>query len=140
MIRAPYRWLWASMPVFLLIVLLSTQRSVDIQMHDTYFVTSLLQLAIVAALLCGLLGGIYWLARRRQLITSLTVIHVVLSVGALLLFLFLLASNPGVILLNVGGFEPGPFFGAYPWLLGSLIVAVLSQLLLLVNLALSRNP
>ena len=127
LIHQPHSVLWLAVPVLLGLSLLGLQRTMDLQLHDTYFVLTLPSVGLVLISWVGLLGLGYWLMRRYPLISWLTGIHVVLT---------LLAC---VALLLVGLFFAGLIssgsFAAVNKVAGILLLIVVgSQFLYLANL------
>ncbi|MEM9544854.1 MAG: cbb3-type cytochrome c oxidase subunit I [Bacteroidota bacterium] len=93
----PYLPLWYLMPFLLFAFLVNRNKTIDIQLHDTYIVLASGHLGILLSILLVLFGGIYWLVRKKKLIRWMTRVHV-LSMLILSVFLFfgLLLSNQSV--------------------------------------------
>ena len=79
------------MPVLLVLGLLTFNQSVDMYVHDTYFVISNLHLAVLFGLTLSLLGLGYWIINKIKgnLIKLLSVIHLTLTIGGILLLMLL---------------------------------------------------
>lgn len=71
----PYKILWWTIPIIFLTLAFSRFSTVDIQMHDTYFVISTLLAAIFLSLILALLGAIYWIIKSYSLHSTLSTIH-----------------------------------------------------------------
>lgn len=69
---------------FILILLCSDEGAIDMQLHDTYYVIAASHIAVLFAILLGLLGCIYWLLRRYKLVEVLTWVHTIVSIIAIL--------------------------------------------------------
>jgi heme/copper-type cytochrome/quinol oxidase subunit 1 len=64
---------------------------IDINIHDTYFVMSNYHFATLISILFGIIGLIYWIAKKvnGKLSERLNLIHVALTFGGILLILIL---------------------------------------------------
>lgn len=74
-----------------LLILISTdpEETLDINIHDTYFVISHLYAAVILFLIYFSMGLGYWLIQRvfkKELIKSLTIIHSSLFLGSFIVF------------------------------------------------------
>ena len=54
-----YRFLWSMIPCLLLVGYLSNQ-TINIQMHDTYFVITTFSISVLLSVVFGIAGSIYW--------------------------------------------------------------------------------
>ena len=63
-------------------------------MHDTYYVISQKEILILHSVYLLLLGGMYWLMRKRKLINGLSIFHVLASF-IIPVFLMLLNRSKG---------------------------------------------
>jgi len=70
----PYKILWWSIPVIFILIFIGLDSAFDLQLHDTYFVFTSLHIAILFALILGILGGIYWFLKHHKLIDVLSLI------------------------------------------------------------------
>ncbi len=86
-----YKILWGSIPVILILTLFGKEGAFDLQLHDTYLVTSTWHVAILFAFLLSLLGVIYWLLRNYKLVPGLSKIHVITTLISLI----------GIILISI---------------------------------------
>tara|TARA_R110002049_G_scaffold308023_1_gene510624 strand:+ start:59 stop:508 length:450 start_codon:yes stop_codon:yes gene_type:complete len=64
---------------------------IDINIHDTYFVMSNYHFAMLISILFGIIGLIYWIAKKEngKLSERLNLIHVALTFGGIFLILIL---------------------------------------------------
>lgn len=93
--QKPYQILWLTIPLIFILFFFSNlnmNSAIDIQMHDAYFVISAFHIAIFLSIVLGLLGSIYFLVRKRKLVSWMTVIHILTTV-----FLFVLLALQWVI-------------------------------------------
>lgn len=128
----PYRYFWAFIPFVIGLSLLGQRDTIDIQMHDTYFVVDLTHMAFFYSTILVVLGLLYWWFRKRQLINWITVLHVVVS---LITILVLQASSllvPHFVSLNY------ELYQKVNQLITMLMLAfILAQLLFVLNLIIS---
>ena len=75
--RKPHFILWVVAIILFLILLPKGNKTLDIQLHDTYFVFSFLQYAGILSLFLIIQGVVYGLVINRKLINWMTVVHVV---------------------------------------------------------------
>ncbi len=106
-----------SIPIILLISLIKINHTLDIQLHDTYFVIANLHLGMLFSLLMGIYGFLYYQFRRRKLNKWLTLFHLIFTLLFIVTSLFSNYINGSL--------------NAYLFLLCSFI---LSQCLFLINL------
>ncbi len=94
-LNKPYLTSWLVIPVLVLIGLIFNQHTLDIQLHDTYFIVGNLQFVLAASLLLLLVGLGYWFINRlgKSPNRVLTVIHLLLTVGIVILFAVPIAEN-----------------------------------------------
>ncbi|SIR25288.1 hypothetical protein [Maribacter ulvicola] len=129
--QAPHLVLWILIPVILLIGFLKPDKTLDINIYDTYLVIGLINLAVLISIIYGILGFGYWVAIRlnRKLVNWLTVIHLIFTVISfcfiILIPYFLPPSSQGISSL---------YFDAQTTLTLSAIVAVSIQSLYLINM------
>jgi heme/copper-type cytochrome/quinol oxidase subunit 1 len=82
--------------------LLKPDKTLDINIHDTYIVIALFHLAVFISIIFGFLGFGYWLVimLNRKLVNWLTIIHLIITVIGFCLILlipfFLPASNQDI--------------------------------------------
>ncbi len=85
----PYAQLWLIIPLILITSFLSKNDTIDLQIHDTYFVFNYFLIGIILSLILGVSGFLYWLLRNKKLIPLLTKIHLV----SMIIFSFLMVST-----------------------------------------------
>ncbi len=135
-ISKPYVISWVFMPIFMLIGILSSGMTIDVQLHDTYYVFENWNLALVSSGFMALIGVGYWMILKAngKISRQLTAIHLALTIGFFLLMLF------AAIVFNTAEDNPSKKFGYDLWrlvadsLLMSIVCFVLSQLFYLLNL------
>ena len=136
----PFKILWWTIPIVFVISLIKWNYSVDIQMHDTYFVIALFHVGILFILTLALIGGIYWLVRSKKLIDIFTIIHVTTTI-ILILVIMILFSRPEPDTTNMTLDSMNSDFESWKsWnqkILGGILAWTLSQLIFLVNLVTS---
>lgn len=120
-LNKPYLTSWLTIPILILFGLLFNRHTIDIQLYDTYFVIANLHFVLAASLLLLLIGLGYWLINRRGKAPNrvLTAIHLLLTVGVLLLF----AAPVSEINMVLSA-----------WFMWGVIALLLAQLLYLVNI------
>lgn len=100
---------WLVAVIILLIGLLSPDSTLDINVHDTYFVIANLNVAIALFIFYFFNGFGYWSVEKvikKQLQKYLTLIHTVILIGSfviywlVILYSKLFISNPSFPLLN----------------------------------------
>ena len=130
-IDRPEKICWFAIPVILLIGLITFNKTFDLQVHDTYFVTSNLHIEILFSLLLGLLGLGYWLVNKvkARLLKLLTWIHLVFTIGSIAVVLLLTIL---IDLLTEGSSEYFKLVNVS--MKGALSAFILGQLIYLVNL------
>ena len=86
-IYKPHLIFLLSIPILLLIGIFSRNEMLDINIHDTYFVFSQIDLIILISILFGIIGLGYWLLLKanRKLSKWLNLIHISLTFGGILL-------------------------------------------------------
>lgn len=122
-IKIPHLTLWNTVPLVLVLGLIGISKMADLQWHDTYFVFSLLQMAIVFGVFLSLLGLVYWFFRNQKMNRLLTSTHLLVSIIFCVLSLILGYTNTMI------------FNSTYYSLL--ILFFLFAQLLFLVNIGLS---
>jgi len=93
--RHPYLLLWIFAILFPLFSLSNLEGDGwTINLHDTYYVISQKEILILHSVYLLLLGGMYWLMRKRKLINGLSIFHVLASF-IIPVFLMLLNRSKG---------------------------------------------
>ena len=75
--RKPHLILWVVAIILFLILLPKGSKTLDIQLHDTYFVFYFLQYAVILFLFLIIEGVVYRLIIHRKLTNWMTVAHVI---------------------------------------------------------------
>ena len=85
----PHLIFWLSVPLIILIGILSGTETMDVNIHDTYFVFTKYHLSILISALFGIIGFGYWIMKKanRKLSKWLNWIHIILTFGSLLIML-----------------------------------------------------
>jgi heme/copper-type cytochrome/quinol oxidase subunit 1 len=120
-LNKPYLTSWFIIPILILIGLVFNQHTIDIQLHDTYFVIGNLQVVLAASLLLLVVGLGYWFINRlgKSPNRVLTAMHLLLTVGVVTLFASPIAEN------SLG------LSALFTW---SVITLLLAQILYLANI------
>ncbi len=126
--KKTYLLFWFVIPYLLGVGLLFRNSAIDIQLHDTYLVLSILHIGIVQSIMCALFGLVYWRLRERRLMPWATVIHVLVTI----IFAVKLMGNLGP---SARRYANIPVSGYSTWDIFILLAAIwgLAQLLFLVN-------
>lgn len=128
-LNKPYQAIWWSIPIILGLSLLGFKNTIDLQMHDTYFVVSYVHIRILIAVVLGITGFVYWLVRKKRLTNWMTFLHVAITISTLALILIVNL----VFQVNEGDLET--FKKVNPILLVLVLMALSSQLIFMANLA-----
>ena len=85
--KNPHHIFWLSIPIVLLIGIFNPERSVDINVYDTYYIFFLKDLTYLISLIFLITGLGYWLMRKtnRKLSNRLNIIHIILTFGGIIL-------------------------------------------------------
>lgn len=86
-LNRPYLIFWMSLPILLLFGLSNRNEIITINIHDTYYVFSRIDLTFVISILFVIIGIGYWLMLKtnKKLSKWLNLIHMTLTFGGLLL-------------------------------------------------------
>lgn len=128
-IKSPYKAIWYSILVLFGLSIIGWDNTIDIQLHDTYFVIASIHIGVLFSIYLGGIGVIYWLLRKKKLIDWMTVIHVVITIST-----FALIIITGLIFQKIieGDFET--FRTVNQILFVIILIALLSQLIFITNL------
>lgn len=131
-VHRPYKIFWYSIPVLIGLSIIGLNKTVDIQLHDTYFVIDLFHIGILFSIFLGIIGFIYWLMNNKRLVHWMTAIHVGITISTFVLIVF-----TGLIFKRIieGDFETFKTVNLIMFVL--ILTAVLSQLIFMANLVLS---
>ena len=133
----PHLIIWASIVGFVGLALINFKRNIDLQLHDTYIVTTCLHLGIAISILLASIGFLYWLARFRKLIPWMTLFHIVATLVSFVGFIILLLTMNGGVERDFAVFHFGNIAGM---VLVNLFLV--SQVILLINILIAffRKP
>lgn len=128
-INRPYKAIWYSVLFLIGVSIIGWNNTIDIQLHDTYFVIASIHIGVLFSIYLGVIGIIYWLIRKKKLFDWMTLIHVVITIST-----FALIIITGLIFQKVieGDFET--FRTVNQILFVVILIALLSQLVFLTNL------
>lgn len=87
LIQKPHLIFLFAIPIILFFGIVNWSTTVDINIHDTYYVIAYFHLSILISLLFGIIGIGYWrmLKTKRELSKWLNLIHITFTFGGLLL-------------------------------------------------------
>ena len=87
LIDNPHLIFLISIPIILLVGVLGGDHTIDLNVHDTYFVISNFHLALLISVVFGLISIGYWLIikLRGQLSSWLSLVHIILTVGGFII-------------------------------------------------------
>ncbi|MGV3561065.1 hypothetical protein [Larkinella arboricola] len=121
-LRKPYLICWLTLPVLVLIGLVFGQHIIDIHLYDTYYVVANEFFISAGSVLLLFLGIGYWLLKLKGKTPNgiLTTIHLLLTIGVLLLFSLPVFSANSLV--------------SSEWILFSVIALLLGQLTYVVNI------
>ena len=121
LLNKAYLTCWLTIPILILIGLLFNRHTIDIQLYDTYFIISNPHFILAASLLLLLIGLGYWLINRRGKFPDrvLIAVHLLLTVGVLLLFAVPMSQVNGVL---------------STWLTWGIVALLLAQFIYLINI------
>lgn len=82
----PHYIFFIAIPVIILIGLLKRETAMDINLHNTYYVISHFNIALLGAIVLGFIGFGYWSVQKanRKLSKKMNNIHIVMTFGGLL--------------------------------------------------------
>lgn len=90
-ITKPYLLFWGIIPVMLLLNVFNGTETIDVNVHDTYFVIEMGFIYYFVSVILGLIGFGYWVTQKanRKLSSWLNAIHIVITFGALIALLII---------------------------------------------------
>ncbi|WP_291963249.1 hypothetical protein [Maribacter sp.] len=96
--KTPHIVFWILIPIILLIGFLKPDKTLDINIHDTYFVIGLISLAVLISIIFGILGLGYWVVIKlnRRLVNWLTIIHLTITVIGFFSIILIFFSLPSI--------------------------------------------
>lgn len=85
LIKNPYYIFWLAIPLWILIGILHKERSIGINIHDTYYVILWVYLTYFISGILLIIGFVYWLMRKanKPLSRRLNIVHTMLTLGGL---------------------------------------------------------
>ncbi len=93
--KNPHQTLVLGLAVVIIFSLLLDCKEIDIQMHDTYYVTAPLHLALFFVMPLIIMAMIYWWfsSTKKPLTNWMTMGHIAFSLFSILTLLFILCEN-----------------------------------------------
>ncbi|WP_405396541.1 hypothetical protein [Maribacter sp. Asnod2-G09] len=133
--QSPHLVFWVLIPVILLIGFIKPDKTLDINIHDTYLVIDLINLAVSISIIFGILGFGYWVIIKlnRKLLNWLTVIHLLITIIGFLILLLIPIISP-----DIHQDSPGSHFVFHHDLeqivISTLFLVIFIQLFYLINI------
>lgn len=127
----PYKIFWGVLPIVVIIGFVISRNSIDLQMHDTYFVIGVCTIALYSGVWFSIVGLLYFLFSDRKLIHWMSALHVVCSILAFLIIV-VVADSRGMAHIDVYNFEESRKIMKVA--IGSMIAFVIAQTLFFLNL------
>ncbi|KIX22904.1 hypothetical protein SY27_03595 [Flavobacterium sp. 316] len=80
-LKKPFFIFWIFVPIILIIGFLNTKKNIEVNIHDTYYITTFKTLSFIVSLYFCLIGLVYFLFNHFQinLISFLTKTHLLIS-------------------------------------------------------------
>jgi heme/copper-type cytochrome/quinol oxidase subunit 1 len=128
-LNKPYKPIWITIPLILVLSIIGINSAIDIQMHDTYFVIASIHIGILFSIILGIIGFLYWLARSKRLVKWMTAIHVTSTIVT-----FVVIVLTGLIFKKVIESDFEIFRTVNQIVLVITLIAILSQLIFVTNL------
>lgn len=96
--KTPHIVFWILIPITLLIGFLKPDKTLDINIHDTYFVIGLISLAVIISIIFGILGLGYWVIIKLngRLVNWLTIIHLIITIIGFFSIIIIFFSLPSI--------------------------------------------
>lgn len=135
--RKPHLVLWLSIPVLLALSLLSDAATLDLQLHDTYVIFTPFHFMLLMSFMVALLGGIYWVLRHKKLVKWMTITHLLLTLGGIMLVSIKVIAPQVFMPEAVDGRGSFNQQGASMLMVMAMLILVLVQLLFLVNVVMA---
>jgi heme/copper-type cytochrome/quinol oxidase subunit 1 len=87
LLKKPHLIFWAVIPLLLFQSFYQDNQTLDVNIHDTYYVFSQQQSLVLLSLFFGLTGLIYWLLKNFNFKTLilLNVLHLIFTIGIILM-------------------------------------------------------
>lgn len=128
-INRPYKVIWYSVLFLIGLSIIGWKNTIDIQLHDTYFVIASIHIGVLFSIYLGVIGIIYWLIRKKKLVDWMTVLHVIFTIST-----FALIITTGLIFQKVIESDFEIFRTVNQILFVVFLIALLSQLIFITNL------
>ena len=131
----PFKILWFAIPLLLAITAFSGRNNVIDLLIGTslYIVVSNVYFAFYVSIYFAFSGWLYWLNRNIQLINWMTIIHVVFSVGTIVLILTFEPLSKRILNMDAWG---NSFFDSF--LVLNLLIFLFLQVIFFLNLTISH--
>ena len=96
--KTPHIVFWILIPIILLTGFLKLDKTFYFNIHDTYYVLGLINLAVLISIIFAIIGFGYWVIIRlnRRLVYWLTVIHLIITVIGFFSIIIILFSLPNI--------------------------------------------
>lgn len=131
-ISSPHIILWSFLPVFLFMGLLNLDKTIDVNIHDTYFVIDFWICALLGFILVFFFGLWYWICKRfrLELLIWLSAFHALGTAVSLFIILYL------AMVFDLNQNLPRRFVGNtydIEIILGNIILFLMSQMAMVIN-------
>ncbi len=141
-ISKPYIISLVFIPLLIVIGLFSKGKSIDIQLHDTYYVVENLSFAMLSSTILALIGLGYWTIIRfnGRLNHTFTGVHLTITIGFFLLVMLIAiihntqaynSQNPD---FSQWKLDYSKWIRVTKWLLVGVLLFILSQIVYVINL------
>ncbi|WP_291968231.1 hypothetical protein [Maribacter sp.] len=96
--KTPHIVFWILIPIILLTGFLKPDKTFYFNIHDTYYVLGLINLAVLISIIFAIIGFGYWVIIRlnRRLVYWLTVIHLIITVIGFFSIILIFFSLPSI--------------------------------------------
>ena len=84
-VTIPYLYFWIMIPVYCFMLIFFGNHSMDIQLHDTYYVISMTHVWLFLIWTFSLFGLVYWSVRKLKTYNWITAIHVLATLSMVFL-------------------------------------------------------
>ena len=94
--QSPHLVFWILIPVLFLISYIDSNETIAINIHDTYFVITMLNLGVLLSIFCGIIGLGYWVVfnMKKKPINWLTILHAMVTIIGFLTILLIPLLSP----------------------------------------------
>jgi heme/copper-type cytochrome/quinol oxidase subunit 1 len=152
MISRPYVVFWFLIPIILLVGLINPKEILDINIDDTYYVIQHSHLVILIAIYFCILGLGYWIIEKTcgKLIRNLNRVHLILTIGCLLIIWILFQFYQEIKPENLVDFIEGNklnenisfaiFIITMVWIIGQLLFSVNLTITILKKVSKRNKP